>query len=89
MIGIFEWDSGKNQKNLVKHGLNFEDAPVIFSGRLVTVVDDRKNYGEIRYISLGALESRVVVVAHTFRENKIRIISMRKANEREKETYCQ
>ena len=79
MLEIFEWHSAKNRKNFAKHGLRFEDAPSVFSGKIVTFSDNRKDYGEERYISLGQ--------AHTFRGNKIRIISMRKANEREKKIY--
>lgn len=49
--------------------------------------DDRYDYGEPRFITLGCLEGRVVVVAHTPRHKSSRIISMRKANEREQKNY--
>jgi uncharacterized DUF497 family protein len=70
-----------------KHGLNFEDAELIFASKTITFQDDRENYGEERFITLGELKNRVVVVVHTQRDLVTRIISMRKANEREKKIY--
>lgn len=83
----YEWNNNKNQTNLEKHGLNFQDAWLIFSGKTITFKDDRQNYGEDRFITLGELKNRVVVVVHTQRGLVMRIISMRKANEREKQIY--
>lgn len=83
----FEWDDNKNTYNLEKHGLSFKDAGLIFSGQTVTFIDDRKEYGEQRFITLGTLIKRVVVIVHTQRGHKLRIISMRKANERERKIY--
>ena len=82
-----EWDFRKNHDNLVKHGLSFEDVAAVFHGQVVTFLDDRNDYGELRYITLGELKGREVVVVYTLRENHVRIISMRKANEREKKIY--
>ena len=83
----FEWDNKKSQINYEKHGLSFSDAPIVFSSEIVNFVDDRYPYGEERWITLGKLMGRVVVVVHTSRRKVIRIISMRKANEREKKIY--
>ena len=83
----FEWNEQKNEVNYEKHGLNFQDAELIFSGKTTSFLDDRKNYGEERFITLGELKNRVVVVVHTQRGFVTRIISMRKANEREKKIY--
>ena len=58
-----------------------------FSGPCVTFEDRRYDYCEERFITLGLLEGRVVVITHTERDEKTRIISMRKANRREKKTY--
>lgn len=86
----YEWDDAKNRSNREKHGLDFADAPQVLSGRCVTFVDDRVEYGEIRLVSLGLLAGRVVVTAHTPRgQDATRIISMRKANRREQKTYDQ
>jgi uncharacterized protein len=83
----YEWDAAKNRSNFIKHGLRFEDAELVFSGPCVTFVDDRFDYGEERLVTLGLLADRLVVVAHTPREDGTRIISMRKGNEREKAIY--
>jgi uncharacterized DUF497 family protein len=88
----FEWDEVKNQTNLAKHGINFEEAAAIFYGIALTVVDDRQDYGEPRNISIGQLpEHVVVVVIHTDRVGVIRIISARSANRAERrrhDAYC-
>lgn len=84
---MYEWDKKKNQENLSKHGLSFEDASTVFSGACITFEDRRANYAEERFVTLGLLLGRVVVIAHTARGEKTRIISMRKANSREKKIY--
>ena len=84
---LFEWDEAKNRNNFAKHGLSFEDAEQVFSGPCVTFLDDRFDYGEERFITLGLLVGRVVVIAHAPRDDITRIISMRKGNRREKEIY--
>ena len=83
----YEWDQDKSDANLEKHGLSFEDAPLVFEGKCVTFQDNRFDYSEIRYITLGQLKGRVVLIVHTPRSNKIRIISIRKANNREQKIY--
>jgi uncharacterized DUF497 family protein len=67
---IYQWDDVKNRLNIKKHGLNFEDAELVFSGPCVTFEDDRFDYGEDRLITLGLLEGRLVVIAHTRRSMK-------------------
>jgi uncharacterized protein len=84
---MVEWDDAKNRSNLLKHGLDFGDAEKVFAGPCVTFVDDRFDYGEDRYITLGVLFGRVVVIAHAPRGGDTRIISMRKANRREQKIY--
>ena len=84
---LFEWDPNKNKANFEKHGLSFEDAEIVFSGPCLTFEDDREDYGERRFITLGALAGRVVVIVHTPRASAERIISMRKADQREREIY--
>ena len=84
----FEWDPAKRARNRKSHGLDFEDAPSLFNERLMVVEDDREDYGEIRYVGLGELEDIVVVVVFTMRTaNVIRIISLRPADNDEKEFY--
>ncbi len=82
-----EWDAVKRQTNLRKHGLDFADAEAVFSGHTVTFEDVRRDYGEQRFLSFGLLQSRVVAIAHSERQEVIRIISMRKASKHEERSY--
>jgi hypothetical protein len=83
----FEWDEAKRRANIKKHGFDFMEAVKVFDGLVVTVEDTWRDYGEPRFISLGLLEGRVVYIAHTERDDRIRIISMRKANSYETKSY--
>ena len=83
----YSWDETKSRENLARHGLGFQDAQVVFDGAGVTFEDTRRDYGEQRFITLGQLEGRVVVIAHTPRGGHTRVISMRKANSREAKRY--
>ncbi len=84
---MFEWDDEKHRDNLRKHKLAFEDAEHVFAGACVTFRDRRIDYGEARFLTLGYLEGRLVVVTHTPRGENTRIISMRKANDREQAAH--
>ena len=83
----FEWDEKKNQSNIEKHGIDFNYAKRIFENVRVTATDTRKDYGELRKISIGIIESHVCVVVYTIRKDVIRIISARKANQRERRRF--
>ena len=84
----FEWDENKNRQNQQKHGISFEEAQEIFNGIVFTAIDDRFDYGEIRETSIGAIRGVVIVtVTHTERQNKIRLISARKATPKERRQY--
>jgi uncharacterized DUF497 family protein len=84
----FEWDAGKNEGNLKKHGVAFERAVLVFASRMVWWPDLRRDYGEPRWAGLGEVEGRVYVVIWTMRGPDLyRIISARKANDREEKTY--
>jgi len=84
----FEWDEKKASANLVKHRVSFLTAAAIFASEILERVDDRKDYGEIRWIALGRVDAEVYRVAFTWRsENLIRIISAQKASRDEKEIY--
>jgi hypothetical protein len=83
----FEWDEAKRVANLRKHGIDFVDVPEIFERDTVTVIDDRFEYDEVRYLTLGLLKSRVILVVHTESDDIIRIISARKATRYEETTY--
>ena len=86
----FQWDERKNESNIAKHGIDFSDATRLFSAPMRTVLDNRHDYGEDRFIGLGLLESRVVVVAFTEpEEDTIRVISIRRALVHEQRQYEQ
>ena len=82
----FEWDDAKNEANIEKHGYDFNDAHELFEGDRISYLDERRDYGELRYVTLGHIGNRLVVAIYTQRvSGTIRIISLRKANNREKE----
>jgi uncharacterized protein len=81
------FDAAKRDQTLQARGLDFADASKVFDGHHFTRVDDRQDYGEDRYITVGLLDGRMVVLVWTPRGAARRIISMRKANEREHQKY--
>jgi uncharacterized protein len=83
----YEWDEAKRQSNIRKHGIDFVGIEKLFAGKTVTVPDDRFDYGELRFVTLGLLRGRVLVVAHTEIHEVIRIISVRKATNYEEASY--
>ena len=84
----FEWDEAKRSANLGKHGIDFVDVPEMFTGSIMVVPDARKDYGETRHIGFGFINRRLVTVVFTKRNPEtIRIISARKANDREKAQF--
>ncbi len=84
----FEWDSEKSQNNFIKHAVRFEEAAQIFRGPTLTTIDERKDYGEIREISIGQIQGQVyLVVVHTDRGDTTRLISARKAKPPERRRY--
>jgi len=78
------YDPSKRARTLATRGLDFEDAASVFAGVTVEIEDDRKDYGETRIICYGHLAGRLVVVVYVQRGDSRHIISMRKANDREK-----
>ena len=91
---LIEYDSDKREKTLNDRGLDFCDAPVVWSGQHFTKIDNRIDYGEERFITVGFIENTMVIIAWTRRVHGLnksarRIISIRKCNEREKTAYKQ
>ncbi|MDD3381839.1 MAG: BrnT family toxin [Rugosibacter sp.] len=82
-----EFDSDKRDKTLAERGLDFARAGDVFAQAVATARDDRFAYGEDRFTTFGQLDGRLVVIAWTLRGEVRRIISMRKANEREQARY--
>jgi uncharacterized protein len=86
----FEWDEQKNLASIDKHGIDFADAVRIFSSPLLTALDPRRDYGEDRWIGVGLLDGRVVVLVFTEPDpDTIRVISVRKALTHERRRYEQ
>jgi uncharacterized DUF497 family protein len=85
----YEWDEAKRQSNIQKHGIDFVGIEKAFAGTTLTIWDDRFDYGESRFITLGILSGRVVVIAHTEAQEIIRVISVRKASKNEEASYFQ
>lgn len=84
---LITYDEAKRVKTLEERGLDFKDAEKVFEGITITGPDNRKDYGEDRYITFGYLDGRPVILVWTDRDGGCRIISMRNANDRERAHY--
>ncbi len=84
----YQWNDEKNRANIAKHGINFNLAEHFEWDSALETIDNRKDYGEERWISLGLIKNRLYVMIYVYRQNYIRIISLRKANKREREFYA-
>lgn len=82
-----EFDEEKRRRTLEQRGLDFADALIVFQGDEFTLSDDRRNYGEARFLTVGFLEHRMVIIVWTPRGENRRIISMRKCNAREQDEF--
>lgn len=83
------FDPGKRDKTKVERGMDFADAALVFAGRTLTMLEERRAYPEPRYVTVGFLDGRMVLVVWTPTEDGRRIISMRKTNAREQKHYAQ
>lgn len=88
----FEWDTNKAKSNLIKHGIRFEDAVLVFDDPYHLSLQDRHENGEFRWQTIGLVHGLIVImVAHTVRfesdDEVIRIISARKADRKERSRY--
>jgi uncharacterized protein len=83
----FIWDEPKRQANLNKHGVDFTAAERVFAGPTFTFEDDREDYGEQRWVTLGLLGVQVIVIVHTETAEEIRVISMREADNHEQRLF--
>jgi uncharacterized DUF497 family protein len=81
------YDPAKRDWTLQERGIDFDDAAEVFAGRNYRRRDDRHDYGESRFVTVGFLRKRMVVVFWTPRGGNRHVISMRNANEREKARY--
>ena len=83
----FEWDEAKNHSNIRKHGIDFDIAKRVFGGVVVTEIDGRKDYGEVRYRGIGTVQGKAMVATYTERFGRTRIISARPASRKERRKY--
>lgn len=81
------YDPAKRASNLAKHGLDLADAGTVLAGSCVHQLDDRVDYGEDRWVSLGLLRGDVVVCVWAEWPEAARVISLRKATTNEQERY--
>jgi uncharacterized DUF497 family protein len=83
-----DWDEAKAKVNYAKHGVRFDDPRRVFDDPFaVEFVDDREDYGEVRFNIIGMVDARLLLVAYTLRNDVIRIISARGAVSYEKRRY--
>jgi uncharacterized DUF497 family protein len=85
----YEWDENKREANKIKHGLDFVFVGSVFADpKRVDYVDNRRDYGEVRTRTIGMSNKEVLVaVIHTDRNGVTRIISVRRANKKERRIY--
>jgi uncharacterized DUF497 family protein len=85
----FAWDDEKAESNLKKHGVSFDEGATIFNDPgIATISDPDHSENEDRYISIGrSVIRRLLTVIHTYRKERIRLISARKATRAEKKNY--
>ena len=84
---LISYEPAKRDATLAERGLDFADAAAVFAGPVFEFEDDRFDYPERRFSTIGMLDDRMVVVIWTEAEVGRRIISMRKANEREQAKF--
>ncbi len=86
---VFEWDLQKAQSNLRKHGVSFEEASTVFQDPLSVTIDDPLHSSfEERFVILGmSSQNRLLVVVHTDRRDRVRIVSSRRATSHEQKAY--
>ena len=81
------FDPSKREWTLRERGLDFLDADQVFDGVKLEAPDNRRDYGELRMMTVGCLRGRMVIVCWTPRNDARHVFSMRKANDREKAKY--
>ena len=83
----YEWDEKKRLANLVRHKVDFKDVVDFQWDTAMETIDDRFDYGEERWVTVGFIKNKLHIMAYTFRAQAIRIISLRKANKKEMKYY--
>lgn len=89
-IEEFDWDKGNINKNLEKHAISFQECEQIFFDPNILILPDYlHSQNEIRYHALGKTKNNFLFISFTIRNNKLRVISARKMNKKEKNIYEQ
>lgn len=86
----FEWDDTKAKRNVLKHGVSFEEASTIFADGLSVTIDDplHARPGEDRFVTMGmSNRGKILVVVHADRGDAVRIISARPATRKERQNH--
>jgi len=83
----FEWDERKRNLVIEERKVDFLYSALIFEGQVLTGIDDRQNYGEVREISVGLVGGECFVVVHTNRNGVIRLITSWKGGHEEHDQY--
>jgi uncharacterized DUF497 family protein len=83
----YEWDEKKAESNRRKHGIGFERCARFLWEEAYIRTDSRRDYGEVRRIALGPIDAELYSMVYTRRGIYVRIISLRKASERERRGY--
>ena len=82
-----EYDRGKDATNVAKHGVPLALGAVVLDNRIGEIIDDRRDYGEIRINAFGLVANRLFVCTYTMRGTTYRLISVRKASRQEQRTW--
>jgi len=83
----FEWDPTKHERNLRTRGIGFDEASLIFEGEVIEWPDTRTDYGKIRMNAIGEVNGKVLRVAYTMRGDVVRIITVWKANRKDRHRW--
>lgn len=83
----FQWDEEKRKAVLAKHHVDILNAALIFEGPTLKRADNRRDYGEERWISMGMVDDECFIVVHTDRDGEVRLITAWKGGEDERRQY--
>jgi uncharacterized DUF497 family protein len=83
----FEWDEAKRAANLAKHGLDFAEVAGLGWANAIIIRDVRRDYGEDRFTAYGVMDGTLMVIVFTRRALATRIVSLRRANRKERRIY--
>jgi uncharacterized DUF497 family protein len=88
----YEWDEAKSEANFQERGFDFAFASLVFDERMLVAIDNRRDYGEVRFVGIGLAEGIHLTVIYTDREDSSgelvrRIISARRSSRRERQLY--